>query len=234
MKNPIRTSKNCAIVSAIFAWFWMIGPVHAQMTLSTTVVDMQPGVADSGDIEVWNEGSERMYVVAEPSEIISPGLPSEERTSNPDPAILGVLVTPQRMVLEPGQRRIIRISAISPRQENDRVYRVTIKPVVGDVSANVSALKVMFGYDTLVILRPPSIVGTVSATREGKKVVFRNNSNTAQEIFDGIQCDTSGKNCIKLSGTRLYAGASWVQDFQYDTFVEYSISAGQDSVRKQF
>ena len=110
-------------------------PAQAEMVLSQVIVDMQPGKPSHDDIEVWNDGPERMYVVAESAQIQSPGTPAERRVRIADPALSGLLVTPQRMVLEPGQRRIIRVAALLPRDLSERIYRITVKPVAGPVTA---------------------------------------------------------------------------------------------------
>jgi P pilus assembly chaperone PapD len=209
-------------------------PAQAEMVLSKVIVDLQPADPGYDDIEVWNDGPERMYVVVEPSEIRSPGLADEQRVSDPDPAVSGLLVTPQRLVLEPDQRRVVRISAVAPRGERDRIYRVTIKPVAGAVSADVTALKVLFGYDTLVLYRPARIAGDIVATHQGKHLTLRNDSNTAQELFDGKQCDSAGQNCNALPSARLYAGAILEQDLAYNTPVEYSVSTGQGATIRHF
>jgi P pilus assembly chaperone PapD len=218
----------------MFLSFAVFTPAHAEMVLSQVIVDLQPDKMGHDDIEVWNNGPERIYVIAEPFEIQSPGQPTERRLSNPDPAILGLLVTPQRLVLEPDERRVVRIAAIAPRGPADRIYRVTIKPVSGAVSSNASALKVLLGYDVLVLYRPDRIIGEMTATREGRKIKFHNASNTAQELFDGKQCDSSGKNCQALPATRLYPGGSWDQYLNYDTPVEYRVSNGNGGTLKRF
>ena len=209
-------------------------PARAEMVLSQVIVDMQPGKPNHDDIEVWNDSPDRMYVVADPAQIQSPGTPAERRVAVADPAISGLLVTPQRMVLEPGQRRIIRLAALLPRDMTQRIYRVIVKPVAGPVTAEATALKVLLGYDVLVLLRPQRITGEVTATRSGRKLTFRNDSNTAQEIYEGKQCDTAGKNCKTLPATRLYAGAQWTVDLSYDTPVEYRLTAGNGSSVKRF
>ena len=204
------------------------------MVLSQVIVDFQPNKPAHDDIEVWNSGDERMYVVAQPSEIVSPGQPGEQRVASNDPAISGLLVSPQRMVLEPGQRRIVRISAVVPRSRSERVYRVMIKPVSGPVNAETSALKVLVGYDVLVIQRPLTLSGDISATRAGRRIVIRNDSNSAQEMFDGKQCDSSGRTCVALASTRLYPGSSWEQALTYDTPVEYQFSVGRGVTVRRF
>ena len=209
-------------------------PARAEMVLSQVIVDLQPGKPSHDDIEVWNDSPERMYVVADPAQIQSPGTPAERRVTIADPAVSGLLVTPQRMVLEPGQRRIIRLAALLPRDMTERVYRVIVKPVAGPVSAETTALKVLLGYDVLVLLRPQRMAGEVTGTRSLRKLTFRNDSNTAQEIYEGRQCDAAGKNCKTLSATRLYAGAQWTADLSYDTPVEYRLTAGNGSSVKRF
>lgn len=201
-------------------------PAHADMVLSQVILDFTPDRSSTGDIEVWNSGSERLYVAAEVAEIIAPGLPEEQRRAEPDPGLSGLLVTPQLMVLEPGQRRVVRISAIAAPSARDRVYRVTIKPVAGPVQAKVSSLKILVGYDVLVLVRPKTITGSLVASRTGRKLVFRNNGNTSQEVFNGRQCDEAGGGCLTYSGKRLYPGASYALDLAYDTTVRWDISNG--------
>jgi P pilus assembly chaperone PapD len=225
------TLGRCA-TAALFAL--TAAPAQAEMVLSQVIVDLQPGKPSHDDIEVWNDGPERMYVVADPAQVQSPGTPAERRVTVADPAVSGLLVTPQRMVLEPGQRRIIRLAALLPRDMTERVYRVTVKPVAGPVTAETTALKVLLGYDVLVLLRPQRIAGEVTATRNGRKLVFRNESNTAQEIYEGKQCDAAGKNCRELPATRLYAGAQWTVNLDYDTPAEYRLTAGNGSSVKRF
>lgn len=211
-----------------------IAPAHAGIVLSQVVVDFQPGEASSQDIEVWNNGSERAYVAAEPAEIQSPGLSNERRAPAPDPTASGLLVTPQRMILEPDQRKLIRISTVIPRSDKERVYRVAIKPVAGPATSDASAVKVLVGYDVLVLFRASATVGDIVASRSGKRIIFENKSNTAQEMYDGKQCDTVGQNCVALGANRLYPGATWEQPLTYDTPVEYRLNSGTVNRVKQF
>lgn len=202
-------------------------PAHGEIVLSKVIVDLHPDRSPYDDIEVWNDGAERMYVVAEPAEIIEPGLPGQRRVPAQDPSASGLLVAPQRLVLEPGQRRVVRVSAVAARGSRDRVYRVAIKPVSGELSAEQSALKVFVGYDTLVIYRPAETIGAIVARREGRRLILTNESNTAQEVFDGKQCDARGADCRQLATARIYAGATLEQELPFDTHVEYNVSSGR-------
>ena len=209
-------------------------PTRAEMVLSKVVVDLPGGLTKSEDIEVANEGPDRLFIVVDPSEIVDPGLLSERRVPATDPSVSGILVSPQRLILEPGQRRLVRVSRIPPARERDRVYRVTIKPVAGPVSARNDAIKVYVGYDVLVIQRPALVSGEVKGARRGKTLEIENASNTAWELFEGRQCDASGRTCMPLPATRLYAGAKWTVPLPFETKVEFRATDGTTTTIKHF
>lgn len=200
---------------------------NAEMVLSQVIVDLHPGKPPRDDIEVWNDSAETLYVAAEPSVILAPGTPDERREAAMRPEESGLLVSPQRLVLAPGERRTIRIAAVGQRPQSDRVYRVAIKPVAGAVSSEESALKVFVGYDTLVIVRPDNVVDDVRGERTGQLLVLRNEGNTSLELFDGQQCDSAGSNCQSLPAKRLYPGAAWEQTLPYQTKISYKSALGQ-------
>src|SRR5687768_6437227 len=145
-----------------------------------------------------------MFVSAEPFQIVDPGTPGEARREARNPDEVGILVSPQRLVLEPGERRIVRIALVGPRSASERVFRVAIRPVSGPVSSDESALKVFVGFDTLVIVRPDRFEGDIRATRHGNTLILENAGNTAQELFEGRQCNQSGGECKTLPSKRLY------------------------------
>ena len=209
-------------------------PAAADLVLNQVIVDLTPDKAPRLDIEASNTGTERIYVVADPAEIVHPGQPDEARVATPEPAALGLLVTPQKMILEPGERKLIRIASIAPRSLTERIYRVTIKPVVGDVSANGTALKILVGYDVLVIVRPSVMTGTVTGQRTGNHLTLSNTGTTNVEMYDGRQCDPAGTNCTALSARRLYAGASWDQTIDPNRPITYRIKTGQKVEQKTF
>src|SRR5690606_31258416 len=158
----------------------------------------------------------------------------EERVPVTQPEESGLIVSPLRLVLEPGERRTIRIAAIGDRPAQDRVYRVTIRPVAGTVTAETSALKVFVGYDTLVLVRPEQIRAEVDGGRNGRVLTLHNTGNAAQELFDGKQCDAAGANCQNLPAKRLYPGATWEQTLPYDTEVTYRTAVGPQMGERTF
>jgi P pilus assembly chaperone PapD len=209
-------------------------PAAAQIVLSNLVVELLPGKDSKQDVEVWNQGSDRSYVAIEPAEVLNPGTPAELRRTDPDPEKLGVLVSPARMILDPGQRKLVRISEIAPPGERERVYRVTVKPVAGPIAANQSGLKVLIGYDVLVLVRPAQPKASIAATRSGETITFRNDGNVSVELEQGRQCDASGKSCSDLPGKRLYAGAQWSTQVKPGYRPEYTLRSPAEVVHKTF
>lgn len=210
---------------AVIAASLINAPAHAELVLSELIVELQPGKQIRDDVEVWNSSPERSFVSIEPREIIDPSLPSQSFLKDPDPEKLGLLVSPARMVLEPGQRKLVRIATLSTNWRREHVYRVTIKPVLGGIQSEDSGLKVVVGYDVLVLVRPAQPQPNVIASRSGRKLTFRNMGNVSVEIIDGRQCNGGHARCTNLPGKRLYSGASWTVDLPADLPAEYTLKS---------
>lgn len=198
-------------------------PAAAGITVSQMVIDMRPGASRATDVEIFNDSPERSFISVEPREIVDPGSARERGVASPDPAKLGLLVSPNRLILEPHQRRRLRIAALAPPADRERVYRVTVKPVAGDVSSADSGLKLLVGYDLLVLVRPAVARPGITASRAGGTLVITNGGNSSVELMEGKQCEAAGKGCRPLPGKRLYAGASWTQPLQGSGAAEYKV-----------
>lgn len=206
---------------------------HAELALSHLVVQLQPGQKAREDIEVANNSAERAYVVVEPSEIVNAGMAGERRHQEQDPERRGLLVTPARMILEPGQRKLVRVSTLLPAAAEERVYRVTVKPVAGELQSTSGGLKILVGYDVLVLVRPSKPQTDVRSERVGNDLKLRNLGNASVELVNGRQC-SQPKSCKELPGKRLYPGAEWVQNLNSSGLVEYTVISSDESVRSTF
>lgn len=206
---------------------------HAELVLSQIVVELNSGEGSRSDVEIWNNGKERTFVAVDPREILDSGTPSESSRTDPDPEKLGLLVSPARMILEPGQRKLLRIASIAPA-DRERVYRVTVRPVVGQLSAESTGLKVLVGYDVLVLVRPGQEKPHVTGTRSGNELTLNNDGNVSVELVDGKECDASMKSCEALPGGRLYAAAKKVVPVAADRHAQYRLKVGTKLFPVQF
>lgn len=226
------SSAKLILASLVVLWSATTSQAHAEIVLSQVIVDLQPERADYQDIEIWNADGERAFVQIEPSEIMYPGRPEEQRVPITDPEQGGLLVSPQRLVLEADERRVIRFAAIAPRSDRERIYRVAVRPVAAPEAMEATGLKVLLGYDLLVLFRPAKLEGEVTTVRRGDRIEFTNNSNFAHEVYDGKQCSSQGDACTALPATRLYPGATWSITLPYSTPAEIMMTAGTTPVRK--
>ena len=221
----------------IFAWlvaFAAAGPARADLVLSELVVELQPSKHAREDIEVWNNAPDRAFVAVEPREILDAGSPTQRIHQDADPAKLGLLVGPSRMILEPGQRKLVRIATVAGDTDRERVYRVTVKPVVGAIQSEDSGLKLLVGYDVLVLVRPAQPLPNLRAQRNGRTLTFSNTGNVSVEVIEGRQCSADERKCAELPGKRLYPGASWSVELPSDSPAEYTLKSPGHSDRRRF
>jgi P pilus assembly chaperone PapD len=209
-------------------------PARADLVLSDLIVELQLGKQVRRDVEVWNNSPERAFVSIDPREIVDPGLESQSTRQDPDPEKLGLLASPRRMILEPGQRKLLRIASLPADETREHVYRVTVKPVVADVQSDDSGLKIMVGYDVLVLVRPLQPVINVTGARSGKRLTFRNSGNVSVELVDGRQCRNGRAQCSDLPGKRLYPGASWSVDLPLGLPASYTLKSAGRTDRRSF
>lgn len=232
MKFSARKTALLGLASA--ALLQPVSAARAGIVLSELIVDLQAGKQSRDDVEIWNNGAERAYVAVEPREILDAGKAAESSREAPDPEQLGLLVAPARMILEPGQRKLLRVATVAQGGDRERVYRVTVKPVSGPLASDATGLKVLVGYDLLVLVRPTAARPNLSADRSGGRLTFRNHGNVSVELSQGRQCDAAGGACRDLPGKRLYAGADWTETLPGGGAVEYMVKSPAGQERRRF
>lgn len=198
-------------------------PVLAQLAVDRLWVDFEPGAEARADVVIRNESSDRYYIVVSPAEVVDPGGPNEKRVENSDPEKLGLLVTPNRLVIDPGGVRSLRIVSLNSDIQADRVYRIKVTPQVGDIqAANAGAgnhgvaIKILAAYDLLVTVRPKKGKAELVASRTASDIVIRNKGNTNTLLFEGEACLAGGpqsdpgvSTCEPIAARRMYPGNEW-------------------------
>lgn len=201
----------------------------ATMQVERTVIHFEAGKANRQDVEVSNPTEEPIYIQVELLEVISPGTENEERKLVQNPREVNFLVTPNKLVLPPGGRKLIRFVNLAPLGDKEKVFRVNLKPVAShERDEEVTAIKVLIGYQLLVFLEPATPAVSVIGQVVGNKFSVENKGNTNVMLQRGVQCEDPKKkeNCVELPAKRLYPGNKWSIDLQYATPVEYIVSSG--------
>lgn len=191
------------LLLAFAASLWP-GSASADIGVNPTVIIIEDDPPGETVSIVTNRGRERAFVTAKARIVTSPGAKDEKLVHETNPALSGLLVTPLRTVLDPSERRAIRIRALNAAGISDRIWRVQIAPAVGDLKPGTSGLAFVIAYDVLVIQRAANPLPIVAASRAGSVVTLANSGNSFAMISRLAHC-LEGK-CTELGAKRLYAG----------------------------
>ena len=203
-------------------------PASANMQLSNVIIHFEAGDPARQDVEISNAGDTPLYIEIVPTEVLSPGEDIEERKSITDPREAGLLVTPNRLIVPPGATKAVRFVKLGPSTV-ERVYRVAAKPVVGEIEAEQSGLKILIGYEILVIVYPEETAPNLEVTRDGQQFRVRNTGNANVLLREGFQCeepDLQVEDCTSLPGKRMYPGNEWSMELPHDLPVTYYQGVG--------
>ncbi len=210
-RSWIRAALAAAFVSVIAP------AAQAQLIADKLWIDVQAG-SNGGrhDVVLSNESPRRYFITVEAAEILMPGTAEEARVKIENPEELGLLVSPNRMILEPGASRSLRIVSINEALEQDRIYRVRVTPTVGEIEANPAEgeerginLVMLTAYDLLVTVRPGNPRAEIVAEKDPSALRLKNTGNSNTLLIDGTACHRSGGEevCQRLEDRRLYAGS---------------------------
>ena len=195
----------------------LASPAQAQFAMSEMIIDFASDAARQKDVEIISQSKETQYISTDTYVLDHPSESNEKRMLVKDPQKSGLLITPNKMVLPVGARKIMRFLLLHPQADKDQIYRVAVKPVIlgGDAGNQRMALKILVGYEALVIVRPKDAKIDLVANRKGNSLTLTNNGNTNAYLQTGQQCDSTGGNCKDINVARIYAGTSWTSTLPY-------------------
>lgn len=188
---------------------------RADLKVSRFFVEADPG-GRPAEVFVENTGQETAYVRVRVEEIINPQAPEPQTVENQSPDEMGILVSPQRLVLAPGEEKRIRIVSLR-NPEADRFFRMVVTPVVGDLESDAAiGVKLLIAYGVWIFARPENAEPGISGSVSGRTLSLTNSGNTHSEIKGIRLCPRAapGTACEELDGFRLLAGASRNVDFE--------------------
>lgn len=224
MKN-----KSYCLGSLIF--LLLASPARAEFVMSEVIIDFADKAPRQHDIEIISQDKETQYIATETYVVENPTDANEKRTLITDPQKSGLMITPNKMVLPAGARKLMRFLLLNPQTDKDQIYRVTVKPVIQGVEEQKQkmALKVLVGYEALVIVRPTDSKIELVGERKGNSLTITNNGNTNANLQSGQQCNPTGGDCKETNVTRIYAGQTWTTTLPYlDGTVKFQVWNGTE------
>ena len=232
--NNIRTF-------ALLALLMIIRHSSANMSLDRMIVYFNPDELPRQDVVVSNPGTENLYLQTEVYKVIHPGTEQEERIRITDPNAIKLLATPGKAIIPPNGRKTVRLVSLETPQDKELVYRVTFRPVVGDLEAQQTAIKLLLAYQALVFVRPQNPGYKVTAKINNQTMTFTNNGNINVVLRNGKYCPTSdADSCTDLNDSkRIYAGGSWTIPLPEGVvkgkgFLQYGLFNGELEATERF
>jgi len=217
------------VIACLFSF-----PAQAEFVISSAIVEFTADGPRQQDIELLSRSAGNDYIVAELAEIDHPGAAEESRHVLDDPEQGRLLVTPDKTILAAGSRKLLRFVLLQDPDAQEHVYRVAVKPVIKGVdNTGKVGLKILIGYEILVIVRPASMTPHYEAQRQGRRFRVANTGNTDILFQNGQQCATSD-DCKRPPVLRVYPGQTTAVDLPLDQPVTYAIWDGATTVEKKF
>jgi len=172
------------------------------------------------DVDITNTGDYKIFLNLTVAQILNPHTANPKRVELKDPRTSPVLVSPKQVLIPPGQRKRVRVILRKAPKNVDDIYRLSVKPFTGDVQIESdrppeqksSAVKILLGYDVLLLARPKEPVGTLAVKRTAKALWFKNTGNTNVLLRRLQQCNAAGEDCESLQPNRIYAGEVYKVD----------------------
>lgn len=209
--------------NAITSFFIIISFLLALIPAAFASIGVEPVIVSLSvkslrdDVRVVNNGKKIVYVQVSTSRIENPGTKNRKAIPIKNPRESGLLVSPQKLAIPPGQFRLVRIVAIKPNITSDKIFQITFMPIVGKIKqpSNVynetrMALKFVVGYGVIVLVRPAQLNPKITLSRQGRSVTAKNEGNTTIYLSGGQQCLTIGQcEPLKNLAKRLYPGNTW-------------------------
>ena len=208
----------------------------AQLAVDRIIVDFTADSPNRNDVQLYNTSeTETLFINVEVLEVENPGTPEEARVITDDPSKIGLIASPNRVILAPGSRRLVRLVNLFPAEDEERIFRVNFSPVAGEFEAEQSAVKLMVGYQALIIVRPEKTVFDLDGQRKGNTLTLTNNSNTNVYLSNIRQCDDQeSDSCTTYVENRLYPGNVWKMDLTGQGMLSFDANDGSGSRTMNF
>lgn len=209
--------------------------VQAQLSLNKIIVNFASDSAPTDDVLLQNSSSvEPLFVKVEVLEVLNPGTKSEQRNVVDDPSKIGLVATPAKLILPPNAQKTVRLINLQDNGKKDRIYRINFTPVVGDQNAKQTGVKLMIGYQALIIVRPSNMNAKLDSKRDGKVLSLHNTGNTNIFVESLRQCKTNRlEECTSIPERRVYAGNNIKIDLPGTGPVVFDIFDGETRKRVQ-
>ena len=211
---------------------FVAGPAAmADLVVNRSIVEMAHGETRADIVLINSDSTENLYIQVDPHVVLKPGESDQVMQKLTAEDNGGLLVSPNRLVIPPGGRSLVRVLNLDAAAVSERIYRINFIPISPPVEIESQAedtvrsrLEVVVAYQVLVIVQPDKPAAVHSVVRTGTEAVFRNDGNSNYLMSDGEQCNPSdAADCRQLPDHRVYPGNTWQLELPFDGPFSYKL-----------
>jgi len=219
MQRQLRGKRFATIIIASALTALAVGEAFASMRVVPAIMTFEDGKKNRKDFKVSNTSQRTQYLDITAFRIPKPGVFPEDLQTHPDPEKVGLLVAPRKIILRPGETKLIRTILLEQNIKNDQAWRVSIKPVIGDITAKSNGTLVNVAFNALVIGRPTAPNPDVKGHWEDRTLVLHNSGNSYSKVIEGQQC-VPDVACKDVKPKRIWPGESHHIEFPHKGHVK--------------
>jgi P pilus assembly chaperone PapD len=230
----MRINPNTMGYSFAISLILLFAPsVHAGVMLNRAIVIFDDSDQARQDVIVSNDSdSDRLFVSVTPFLVMNPGTEERELAPLSIDEDAGLLVTPNKLLIEPSGSAIVRMLNMAEPDINEVYYRINFTPIQKpieferqegeELEQSQMLVSIALAYQALVIVPPLEPKALPRFTRTGKTVVFTNPGNSFYLLRDGVQCSPDDPDdCVDLTSKRVYPGNEYVVELPFDGPAQY-------------
>ncbi len=223
-RNHSRSMLLCLLLAAA-------NVAVADLVVNRSIVEMAHGETRADIVLINSDSTENLYIQVDPHIVLNPGETDQAMNKLTAEDNAGLLVSPNRLVIPPEGRSLVRVLNLDAAADAERIYRINFIPISPPVEIESPAedtvrsrLEVVVAYQVLVIVQPDKPVAVHSVVRNGTEAIFRNDGNSNYLMSDGEQCNPAdAADCRQLPDHRVYPGNSWQLQLPFDGPFSYKL-----------
>ncbi len=216
---------------------------NADLVVNRSIVMYDDPKAVKEDVVVLNSDEiDNLYVQVDTFRVANPGSEEEELVKLIPGSTPEFLVSPNKLVVPPSGRSLVRLLDIEGDRSEERVYRVNLVPVTPPVELQedgensiASRLEVVVAYQVLTIVLPEDPKPELEFVRSGSLASFSNTGNANYLLTDGEQCNPGDPDdCQRLENRRIYPGNEWLLELPFEGPFTYTVKTHAGMSARQF
>lgn len=172
-------------------------------------ITFESGSGNTQYISVKNRSPKKAFAILTIKKIINPGTLKMRYETNKNPKLLGLMVSPSKLILKNNQSRKVKIIRLLTNNSKDIVYLLdgryakVPKKIADNTTSSTTNIEISLGFNTTIILKPKVLKPKIDSKIVSNKLYITNTGNTTVSLSDIKQCQANNV-CKNIPSVTLY------------------------------